>query len=374
MRIAFDATAIPANRAGAGIYIFNLVQALAKIDTVNQYHVYAKPDHIAEFGIVQPNFHFVSMPHTSTLRRLAWEQTVLPREIKRHHIDVLHSPHYTMPFQPGCKSIVTFCDMIFVLFPHMHNHVRRIFFQRMMRRSAERADMLIAISESTRGDVLRYKHLPPERVISIPLAASDAFRRMPASESQVACARYNLTPGRFILYVGVLEPRKNVPLLMEAYARIAAEYPDVPLVIAGKKGWMYEEIFRQVTLLGITERVRFLGYVPEDDLIGLYNAARVFVYPSRYEGFGLPVLEAMQCGVPVITCNVSSLPEVAGDAALLVEPDDVVGLADSLGRVMDNDSLAHNLSARGIERARQFSWQRCAHETLLVYQSVNNST
>ena len=175
MRIAFDATAIPPNRAGAGVYIFNLVQALAEIDHANAYHVYAKPDHIAEFGIAQSNFQFTAMPYTSTVRRLAWEQTTLPREISRHRIDVLHSPHYTMPFQPGCKTVVTFCDMIFILFPAMHSRVRRTFFQRMMRRSAARADKLIAISDSTRNDVLQFKSLPPERVVSIPLAASGAF-------------------------------------------------------------------------------------------------------------------------------------------------------------------------------------------------------
>ena len=217
---------------------------------------------------------------------------------------------------------------------------------------------------------MRFKSLPAERVIAIPLAASAAFRRVSSEQAQQACARYAIIPGKFILYVGVLEPRKNVPLLMEAYAQIAAEYPDVPLIIAGKKGWMYEEIFQQVTQLGIAERTRFLGYVPEDDLIGLYNAARVFVYPSRYEGFGLPVLEAMQCGVPVITCDVSSMPEVAGDAALLVNPDDAPGLAQSMRRVLDDDALARDLSQRGQARATQFSWQRCARETLEVYRSL----
>lgn len=240
----------------------------------------------------------------------------------------------------------------------------------MMRRSAERADRLIAISESTRQDVLRFKSLPPERVVSIPLAASGAFRRVDEAQARASCTRYDLTPNRFILYVGVLEPRKNVPLLLKAYARLAAEYPDVPLAIAGKKGWMFDEIFQQVTTLKLTERVRFLGYVPEEDLVGLYNTARVFAYPSRYEGFGLPVLEGLQCGAPVITTNISSLPEVAGDAALLVDPDDVEGLAAALRRVLQDDALAADMSARGIERARQFSWERCARETLDVYRSL----
>jgi glycosyltransferase involved in cell wall biosynthesis len=370
MRIAFDATAIPANRTGAGNYIFNLVQALARIDPHNEYMIFAKPSHISEFGIDQPNFHFTEVDLSSRPLRLAWEQVGLPLRTRQLRVDVLHSPHYTMPLPKTCRSVVTFCDMTFHLLPEMHSPAKRLFFGRMMRWSAGHADKLIAISESTRRDVIRLLNVAPQRIVSIPLAASPDYRSLPADCVAEVCARYDLRPGQYIAYVGVLEPRKNVPLLIEAYAALAAEFPAVPLVIAGKKGWMYDEIFQRLAALGLEQRVRFLGYVPDGDLTALYNGARVFVYPSRYEGFGLPVLEAMQCGTPVITTNVSSMPEVAEAAALLVEPDDVAGLATALRRVLTDDTLARDLAQRGHRRAAAFSWQRCAQETLQVYQSL----
>jgi glycosyltransferase involved in cell wall biosynthesis len=370
MRIAFDATAIPANRTGAGNYIFNLVRALAEIDSHNEYMVFAKPEHVAEFGITQPNVHFSAVDLASRPLRLAWEQVGLPLRLRQLRVDLLHSPHYTMPLPKTCRSVVTFCDMTFHLLPEMHSRLKQIFFRRMMRWSADHADKLIAISESTRRDVMRLLNVAPQRILSIPLAASPDYRPLPADRVADVCARYALTPGRYIAYVGVLEPRKNLPLLIEAYAALAAEFPELPLVIAGKKGWMYDEIFRRLTELGIAERVRFLGYVPDADLIPLYNGARVFVYPSRYEGFGLPVLEAMQCGTPVITTNVSSMPEVAEDAALLIAPDDVAGLTGALRRVLTDDRLAQDLGQRGRARAAIFSWQRCARETLQVYQAL----
>jgi glycosyltransferase involved in cell wall biosynthesis len=370
MRIGFDATAIPANRTGAGNYIFNLVQALARIDSHNQYMIFAKPSHIGEFGIDQPNFHFTGVNLSARPQRLAWEQASLPLRIKQLGLDVLHSPHYTMPLPKTCKSVVTFCDMTFHLLPEMHSRLKRVFFQRMMRWSASHADKLIAISESTRHDVIRLLNVAPEQIVTIPLAASPDYRALPANCVAEVCTRYELMPGRYIAYVGVLEPRKNVPLLIEGYAALAAEFPDIPLVIAGKKGWMYDEIFQRLTALGLEQRVRFLGYVPDADLTPLYNGARVFVYPSRYEGFGLPVLEAMQCGTPVITTNVSSMPEVAEDAALLVAPDDLAGLVVALRRVLTDDILARDLGQRGQKRSATFSWERCAQETLQVYQSL----
>ncbi|HEX6288541.1 MAG TPA: glycosyltransferase family 1 protein [Herpetosiphonaceae bacterium] len=370
MRIGFDATAIPHNRTGAGNYIFNLVQALAQIDRSNDYAIFARPDHIGEFGIDQPNVQFWGVDLTSRPVRLAWEQVGLPWNIRRLKLDLLHSPHYTMPIPRLCKSVVTFCDMTFYLLPEMHSPSKRMFFQRMMRWSARHADRLIAISESTQRDVIRLLNVRPERIVATPLAASPDYRPLPQTHVAPVCARYDLTPGQYIYYVGVLEPRKNIPALIEAYATIAAEFPHVPLVIAGKKGWMYDEIFKRVVELGLEQQIRFLGYIPDDDVIPLYNGARVFVYPSRYEGFGLPVLEAMQCGVPVITTNVSSMPEVADGAALLVPPGEIPALAAALREVLTDDELARDLARRGLARAAHFSWRRCAAETLEVYQSL----
>jgi glycosyltransferase involved in cell wall biosynthesis len=252
----------------------------------------------------------------------------------------------------------------------MHEASKRIFFQAMMQWSAGNADRLIAISESTRQDVIRLLSVASSKIVSTQLAASSNYCLLPPFEVESVVKRYNLIQGKYIYFVGALEPRKNIPLLIEAYAKLGKQFSDVPLIIAGKKGWMYHEIFKRVAALNLQDRVRFLGYVPEQDLIALYNGARVFVYPSYYEGFGFPVLEAMQCGTPVITTNVSSMPEVAGDAALLVPPNDVEALSIALQRVLTDDVLAKNLSQRGLARAVNFSWQRCAKETLQVYESV----
>lgn len=370
MKIAIDTTAIPAHRTGAGNYIFNLVRTLTEVDRANQYYIFTQAMHAADFATAQSNVHVIVLNHTNRPARMLWEQVTLPRYLKRLKIDVLHSPHYTMPLAKPTTSIVTFCDMTFFLIPDMHSRSKRLFFRTMMRLSARRADHLIAISESTKQDMIRVLGLPASRIKVTPLAAGPSYRPLPRSTVERVCEAYDLEFGQYIAYVGVLEPRKNVPLLINAYAAIATDFPDVPLVIAGKKGWMYDAIFNTVQQLGIQDRVRFLGYVPDDDLPALYNGARAFVYPSNYEGFGLPVLEAMQSGAVVITTNVSSMPEVAGDGAMLIEPNDQAGLEVALRRVLCDPQFSAELIERAARRATQFSWDRCARETLAVYQAV----
>ncbi len=370
MRIGIDATSIPPNRVGAGNYIYNLVNALAEIDDRNQYFIFINSKLREDWRIEKNNFSFVSIPFSSRSLRILWEQTGLPLQARKLALEILHSPHYTMPIVKSCQSVVTFCDMTFELFPELHEFSKRLIFPLMMRWSANQAERLIAISESTRQDVMRILRVKPERIITIPLAASSDYGVIARNRVKEVCNRYQLTVGKYIYYVGALEPRKNVPLLIEAYAKLAYKFPDIPLVIAGKKGWMYDEIFAKVKNLNLEERVRFLGYVPEQDLIGLYNGTSIFVYPSLYEGFGLPVLEAMQCGAPVVTTNVSSMPEVAGNSALLVAPDDVEGLSKAMQRILSDDQLAKDLSSLGLARSANFSWKNCAQETLQVYESL----
>ncbi|MEO7985553.1 MAG: glycosyltransferase family 1 protein [Gemmatimonadales bacterium] len=368
MRIGIDATAMPLQRTGAGNYIFNLIQALARVDRSNEYVVFAKATHEDELGVRRSGFEFVRREFAGRGLRLAWEQVGLPRQVRKHRLDVLHSPHYTTPLRHAASSVVTFCDMTFVLHPDLHQAVKRWFFPAMMRMSARRADRLIAISESTRDDLVRMWDVDPARIAAIPLAADSGYRPRSAEEVASACGKYGLHPGSYALYVGVLEPRKNVDLLVEAFGRVAAGMPGIDLVIAGRKGWMYDQIFAQVARLGLQQRVRFTGYVPNEDLPALYTGARLFAYPSRYEGFGLPVLEAMSCGTPVITTNVSSMPEVAGDGAVLVPPDDLDALAGALLRVSSDSALRDTLACHGLERAKAFSWERCARETVQQYE------
>jgi glycosyltransferase involved in cell wall biosynthesis len=370
LRIGIDATALPLQRTGVATYVFGLLGGLAVVDRTNTYVVFAKPGHIAQFGITQPNFTLVPVDLSARGLRLAWEQVGLPREVRRRELDLLHSPHYTMPLRHPARAVVTFCDMTFVLHPELHQAMKRLYFPAMMRWSARNADRLITISESTRDDLVRLWRLDPRRVTAVQLAADAVYEPVGAGRIAAACRRYGVQPSSYILYVGVLEPRKNVDRLVAAFGRAAERLQGLDLVIAGKRGWMYDQIFAQVEALGLRDRVRFPGYVAKEDLPALYGGARLFAYPSRYEGFGLPVLEAMRCETPVVTTNVSSMPEVAGDAALLVDPDDVAGLADALVRLVNDPTLARDLARRGRERAARFSWERCARETLDVYEQV----
>ena len=371
LRIGIDATAIPSNRVGAGNYIFNLVRGLAKVDVENLYFVFAKPEHVVEWKIEQPNFRFLPGASRSRPLRLAWEQSVLPVLVRQHKIDVLHSPHYTLPlFNPG-RSVVTFCDMIFYLYPEMHSFSKRVFFRAMMQVSSQRADWIIAISESTARDLLGMFRVMPDRVCAIPLAAESNFRRITDRDSiNRICGQYGLRAGEYILYVGVLEPRKNIPTLLRAYQDLVAQGIREQLAIVGRRGWMFDEIFTTVQTLKLGDKVVFTGYVPNDELPYLYNGARLFVYPSLYEGFGLPVLEAMACGTPVVTSSVSSMPEIVDDAGLLVDPRDPKQLARAIEQLVVDDDLHRSLQERGLQRAEQFSWERTARETLQVYSRV----
>lgn len=370
MRIGIDATAVPHQRTGAGNYIFNLIQTLAAVDQANEYVVFGRAELEAELVLDTPRVRFVRREFPSRGVRLAWEQVGLPLDVRSERLDVLHSPHYTMPVLRFARSVVTFHDMTFVMYPDLHQRVKRVFFPRTMRLSARRADRLIVVSDSTREDLVRMWGVDRARITTIPLAADPGFRPQSPDEIAAGCARYDLRPGCYILYVGMLEPRKNVDRLVEAFGQVAGAMPGMDLVIAGRRGWMYDQIFAQVEALRLRDRVRFTDFVPQESLPALYGGARLFAYPSKYEGFGIPVLEAMSCGTPVVTTNVSSMPEVAGDAAVLVAPDDVAGLASALRKVADDPALRADLSCRGLARAKAFSWERSARETIAVYQAA----
>jgi glycosyltransferase involved in cell wall biosynthesis len=370
LRIALDATSVPSQRTGAGNYILELARALPRVDPESEYVVFVPKAQADDFAVDAPNLRLVPTDLGGRPQRLLWEQLRLPRGLRREGVDVLHSPHYTMPLVKAARSVVTICDMTFFLFPEMHEPVKRCFFRPMIRWSARHADRLITISESARADLLRLLPVRPERVVTVPLAAGEAFSPLPAAHVAAACARLGLTPQGYIGFVGVVEPRKNVPGLLEAFAGLAADFPGLQLAIAGPPGWGGVHVERHVALLGLQARVRVLGYVGQADLPAFYNGARAIVYPSRYEGFGLPVLEAMKCGVPVVTSDVAALSEVAGPAALLVPAGDTPALRGALRRVLEDADLARDLAARGRRRGAAFTWDACARATAGVYRAA----
>src|SRR5512143_325327 len=304
-------------------------------------------------------------PAQRPLPRILWEQTALAAATFRDGLDLLHAMAFARPCIARCPVVLTIYDMSFERMPERFPALQRAYLRAMTRWSARHAARVIVISQSTRDDVVRFCGVPAERVTVVYCGADPQFR--PAARAAVEAFRAQKgLPAHFILYLGTLEPRKNVPALVRAYAQMrgrngASEAPK--LVIAGAKGWGYDAVFAAVEQSGLREDVIFPGYVPHEELPLWYNAADLFVYPSLFEGFGLPVLEAMACGAPVITSNVSSLPEVAGEAGILVDPADTGGLTDAIEYVLNSSAARDDMQARGVRRAATFTLERMARAT-----------
>lgn len=302
--------------------------------------------------------------------RIVWEQTGLALAARQGQLDLLHGTVYANPLLAPCPTVVTVHDLSFVHYPATVRRFNRVYLRAVTRLAARRAVRVIADSESTRRELVAWLGLPATKVVTVSIAADERFRPAPA-DAVDAFRRQRGLPARFALFLGTLEPRKNLVRLLDAYAACRARLTEtLPLVIAGSRGWYYDEIFARVRELGLQDAVEFAGFVPAAELPWWYRAADIFVYPSLYEGFGLPVLEAMASGTAVITSNTSSLPEVAGDAAILVDPSDVEALAEALVRVLNDPDLRLAMSAAGVRQAAKFSWRRCAEETVTVYREA----
>jgi glycosyltransferase involved in cell wall biosynthesis len=371
MRIAFDATSIPRLMAGAGVYTDNLIRALARVDDENEYVVFARGGGFDGLARERPSFRVVRVGARFRAARLAWEQLVLPVQLRAQAIDVLHSPHHTTPLiVAGCHRVVTFHDITFFILPERYPRTRLAYFRSISWAAARAADMLICPSEAVRNDIVRILHVPPEKVRPIAEAAAPAFRPIDDSKLVDRLRHKYVLPDRFVLSVGSLEPGKNRTTLLKAFAGLRCRDVEHKLVVAGQRAWKYGDDFRLAEELGLKGQVIFTGYVPPEDMPALYNAADLFVFPSLYEGFGLPVLEAMACGVPVVASNVSSIPEVTGDAALLTGPRDADALTDAMERILKDYDLRSDLRQRGLARAATFSWERAARETIAVYEEA----
>jgi glycosyltransferase involved in cell wall biosynthesis len=378
-RVVLDGLPLQVQSAGIAVYTEELVRAMARL----------RPDvEFVLFGL-RPFTRAALRATCVRAERAAWPANVrwltsaaypvfmgypligLPRMVPIDRVaggDVFHATNYASPRAVGARVIVTVHDLALVRFPELGTRpLQRM--MRLARRSVAAAHRVIADSESTRRDLVELLGADSDKSRVIFPGCGAAFNPLPAATAR-ACveARFGFTTP-YILHVGTLEPRKNIPALLRAFAQLCRTHP-VPhlLVLAGQRGWGYEPIFESVRALDLGGRVQFTGGVRSDDLPALYGAADVFVYPSLYEGFGLPVAEAMACGTPVVASNASSLPEVAGDAAVLVDPHDETALADAVRRVLTDPALRETLRTRGLQQARRFTWERCARETLSVYE------
>jgi glycosyltransferase involved in cell wall biosynthesis len=371
MRIAFDATALPPVAGGAGNYILRLVAALRDLGLDDRVYVICKPEDVERLGPWPGGSFFepVAVRLRGRVHRLCWEQVGLPGLLRRLGAELLHSPHYTVPLAAPTRRVVTFHDMIFFLYPQYHDRLKVVFFRRMMRRSSVAADHIITDSESTRSDTIRILGVPRDRITTVPLGVEERYRPItdPVGIDSVL-TRHSLSRP-FVLSVCTLEPRKNLAGLIGAFRLMRIAGFNGTLAIAGAKGWHVESIFNAVAAPD-RDAVRFLGYVPDADLPALYSACAAFVYPSFYEGFGLPVLEAMACGAAVITSDRSSTAEVAGGAALLCEPSSASDIAAKTLSVLADRERRRELGLRATARATAFTWRAAAERTHEVYARV----
>ncbi len=369
--IAFDATSVPANPAGAGTYVLNLARALPEVDAEHEYLVYARRHSLPLLGGLPASCRVVDVGSLSRARRYLWEQTALPLSLRRHGAQLLHSPHHSTPLAYcPCPRVLTVHDVTFFLLPNRYPVARRLFFQAMTRLAARRATRVLVPSHSVRESLSSLLQTPLDRLAVTPEGVSAAFRPLDRDDCRLlAHERYGLPDG-YLLSVGTREPGKNREALLQALARLVRGGRDLHLAVVGQRGWRYEGESEALSSLGVEGRVHFTGYVPQADLPALYNAASVFVFPSLHEGFGLPALEAMACGVPVVTSTVSALPEVVGEAGLLVDPANADALADAIARVLDDRTLAADLASAGLARAASFTWEACAKATVAVYREV----
>jgi len=367
VRIAIDARKL--HDFGIGTYIRNLLKYLARLDQDTEFVLLCKPQDVQAVEETGRNFRPVvvrAKPYSLA------EQFMVPASLLTQNVDLLHEPHYVLPPLVPCRAVVTIHDCIHLMFPqYLPNRLAYAYARANLWTAARRAARILTVSETSKADILRYCDVPADRIIVIYNAIDDHFATPPSDEAvQRVRERYQLD-GPFALYVGNIKPHKNLERLIDAFDLVRrGGFERMELLIIGDQISKYPRLRRTVDKHKLHKHVRFLGFVPDDTLAALYRLATVFVFPSLYEGFGLPPLEAMASGTPVVTSNRSSLPEVAGDAAVLVDPYSAVSIAEGIQRVLSDASLRQTMIARGLARAREFSWETSVRRIHGVYMDV----
>lgn len=375
MIIAVDYTAAVWQGAGIGRYTRELIQAAVRLDQGLRYTLFyaagglpAASPHLADLRALcatYPNVRARPIPLTPRALTILWQRLrlPLPAEALVGKADLLHAPDFVLP-STRARTLLTVHDLTFLVRPECAEAGLRRYLTRAVPRALRRADLVLVDSQATADDLARLLGVAGPRVRLVYPGVDPRFRPLAAAEVEPVRAALGL-PEQFLLFVGTLEPRKNLVRLIEAFARLSE--PGLSLLIAGRKGWLYEEVFAAAERLDPGGRVHFLDFVDDRYLPALYNLARAFVYPSLYEGFGLPVLEALACGTPVVTADVSSLPEVAGEAAVLVDPQDVGAIAEGIRLALDRHQ---RLRAAGPTQARRFGWPAAARQLLACYDAL----
>ena len=367
MRIAIDARKL--RDYGIGTYIRNLLRHLSRLDHSTEYVLLCREEDCDIAAALGDNFRSVREQSPAYSVR---EQLRIPLDLRRERADLFHAPHYVLPPFTPCRSVVTIHDCIHLRFPqYLRSRIGYAYARASLWAATHQSDRILTVSEASKRDILRYFSIPDQKIQVIPNALDERFNQPPAAEEVARVKeRYQLNDP-FVLYAGNIKPHKNLERLIEAFNMFRGPgLEHVKLLIIGDEISKYATLRRAVHRLKLHKHVRFFGFVPHQTLAVLYRLAAVFVFPSLYEGFGLPPLEAMASGAPVITSNVSSLPEVVGDAAILIDPYDPEAIADAMRRVLTDETLRQQLKERGLVRARHFSWDRSVRRVHEIYQEV----
>ena len=369
MRIAIDVrSTLKKEKAGIGYYTLNLINALAKIDKENSYYLYSK---IKFFSLdKKPPI----LPSQNFKHKIDRFDLGPPRLLK--NIDIFHTSSFDIKPPKGAKFIITVHDIIPKVFPQGHTKDAIEKLDASLKHVLLSADFIVADTQSTFNDLTKYyPHECAHKLRVVYPGVGEEFVVLPKNAKNLynrIFLKYNIY-SNYIIYIGTLEPRKNITGLIKAYHSLKSRYSiKQQLVIAGMKGWMYEDIFKLVDELGLNKEIIFTGYIPREELKIFYNFADLSVYPSFYEGAGLPVLEAFKCGCPVVTSNISSMPEFAGDAAMLIDPNNVDFIAEGIHKILSNPELRSSLIEKGLKRAKEFTWERTAQQMLSVFNSLSS--
>ena len=367
MRVAIDARKL--HDFGIGTYTRNLLRHLARIDRDSEYLLLCHQPDLGIGAQLGSNFRTVLEPSPNYSVR---EQIHVPWVLHRERPDVFHAPHYGLPPAVGCRSLVTIHDCIHLVFPqYLPNRAAYVYAKASMWSAARRSNRILTVSEASKRDIIRFLKVPTEKIVVVHNAIDERFHVKPSEEAIARVRERYQLDHRFVLYVGNIKPHKNLVRLIEAFDKLRKSgFDELTLLIIGDEISKLPALRRAVHSHKLHKHVRFLGYLPDETLAVLYRLAAVFVFPSLSEGFGLPPIEAMACGAPVVTSNVSSLPEVTGGAAVLVDPYDVESIADGIARVLSNPALREELRVKGIARALEFSWERSVSRTREIYQEV----
>ena len=369
MRIGIDGIPLAELKTGVGHYTFELALAMARAAPSNTFEILSHLPFADGAVSDLPNLSFIQRPVNQATRH--WWTIGLPLYIKRARLDLFHGTNYDIPIWGGCPTVLTIHDLSLLLFPETHEERRVKRARRRLPVMSRQATMIITPTNAVKSEVCEHLHVPAEKVVVVNEAPRRSFQPMPREQASATVRRLGLDE-EFILYVGTIEPRKNLITLVKAFEEVLRSTTLRPqLVIAGKKGWLTDELFTYIESAKLGDRIHLTGYLGDDELRALYSACRVMVYPALYEGAGLPTLEAMACGAPVITTNTPAISEMVGDNARLFSPADFGVLARHIVDLLTTPAARDSLSRAGINHAARFTWERAALETLEVYRLLS---